>query len=220
MSTTPHKRASSATRTGTPPVAPSLALDGVSRSYGPTLGLAPVTLRIDAGAVCRVVGANGSGKTTLLRLAAGTLTPTTGRRSASGLALYLRPGDGLRDAQTVRQGVAFAAQATGGGHRAVPALDAAGLLPLADRIAGGLSAGQRARVSLAIALACAPSIICLDEPTAHLDEQGHGVVTEVVRRLAAAGTAVLLATHDHSLLSPIVDRCVRLRDGAVEVCPC
>jgi ABC-type multidrug transport system ATPase subunit len=136
------------------------------------------------------------------------------------LALYLRPGDGVRDAQTVRQAISFAAHATGDGRRAVPALEASDLLPVADRNADGLSAGQRARVSLAIALACAPSVICLDEPTVHLDDEGRAVATQVVRRLAAVGTAVLLATHDHSLLSQIVDRCVRLRDGAVEVCPC
>jgi ABC-type multidrug transport system ATPase subunit len=184
------------------------------------LGLAPVTLRVDAGAVCRVVGANGSGKTTLLRLAAGLLTPSTGRRSAEGLALYLRPGDGVRDAQTVRQAISFAAHATGDGRRAVPALEAAGLLPVASRLAGGLSTGQRARVSLAIALACAPSVVCLDEPTVHLDDEGRAAVTEVAHRLAAVGAAVLMATHDHGLLSQIVGRCVRLRDGAVEVCPC
>lgn len=197
-----------------------MALDGVSRSYGPTLGLAAVTLRVEAGAVCRVVGANGSGKTTLLRLAAGMLTPTAGRRSAAGLALYLRPGDGIRDAQTVRQAVCFAAHATGDGRRATAALDVAGLLSTADTMAGRLSAGQRARVSLAIALACSPSLVCLDEPTVHLDEEGRAVVAEVVRRLAGVGAAVLVATHDHGLLSQVVDRCVRLRDGAVEVCPC
>jgi ABC-type multidrug transport system ATPase subunit len=219
MPATPQKSAPTATRTHTPG-APVLALDGVSRSYGPTLGLAPVTLRIEAGAVCRVVGANGSGKTTLLRLAAGVLTPTTGTRSAEGLALYLRPGDGVRDAQTVRQAVGFAARATGDGRKAVPALDATGLLPIADRIASRLSAGQRARVSLAIALACSPSVVCLDEPTVHLDDEGRAAVTHAVRRLTAVGTAVLLATHDHGLLSQIVDRCVRLRDGTVEVCSC
>lgn len=108
----------------------------------------------------------------------------------------------------------------GDGCRAGPALEAAGLSRVADRVAGRLSAGQRARVSLAIALACSPSVICLDEPTVHLDDEGRAAVAHVVGRLAAVGTAVLLATHDHSLLSRIVDRCLRLRGGTVEVCPC
>jgi ABC-type multidrug transport system ATPase subunit len=179
-----------------------------------------VTLRIEAGAVCRVVGANGSGKTTLLRIAAGVLTPTTGRRSAEGIAVYLRPGDGVRDAQTPRQAVAFVPRATGDGRRVVPALETVGLLPVADRIAGRLSAGQRARVSLAVALACSPSVVCLDEPTVHLDDEGRALVTQVVRRLAGVGAAVLVATHDHDLLSEIVDQCVCLREGRVEVCRC
>jgi energy-coupling factor transporter ATP-binding protein EcfA2 len=62
--------------------------------------------------------------------------------------------------------------------------------------------------------------VCLDEPTVHLDHDGRVVVTHVVRHLAASGSAVLMATHDHGFLSQVVDRCLRLRGGMVEVCAC
>lgn len=193
-----------------------LDLEGVSRSFGPTVALAPLSLRLEPGTVCLVTGPNGSGKTTLLRLAAGALAPTTGRRRAAGLSVYLRAGDGARASQTPRQAVAFAAAMRGDPTLADVALDAVGLRGLADVPVRALSSGRRARLTLGVALACRPSVACLDEPTAHLDPEGLLAAADAVVRLAAGGAAVLVATHDHDRLAGLAHARLRLHGGCLE----
>lgn len=202
-------------RSPLPSETPPLALDGVTRSYGSTLALAPLSLTIHPGSVCLVTGANGSGKTTLLRLAAGVLAPTAGVRRAAGPACYLRAGDGARSPQRVADAVGFAAD-LGGGDPA-RALASTGLDDLRARRAGRLSAGQRARLTLAVAHACRPALACLDEPTAHLDADGVAAALGVLRDLADGGAAVLVATHDPESLLGLADGVVGLRDGYLEV---
>lgn len=196
---------------------PTLTLSEASRSYGATLALAPVTLTVHPGSLCVVTGANGSGKTTLLRLAAGVLVPSTGSRHVTGSAVYLRAGDGARAPQRVAKAVRFSA-ALGGGD-AEQALDTAGLAGLAERRADELSAGQRARLTLAVALACRPDLACLDEPTAHFDDAGVKTAAEAIRSLTDAGTAVVVATHDPDPLAGLVDGLLRLEEGYVETRP-
>ncbi|MGY1840559.1 MULTISPECIES: ABC transporter ATP-binding protein [unclassified Modestobacter] len=179
---------------------PALHLDRVAHRYGHETALAPLTLRLAAGAVCAVSGGNGAGKTTLLRIAAGLIEPTSGSRSAVGPALYLRPGAGARRAQRVVDAVAFAGALAG---RRDPASDAAEALAACDlpadlwgREAGRLSAGQRARVTLAVARVVSPAVLCLDEPLEHLDAPGRSAVWRTVGDLTAGGTAVLVAGSD------------------------
>ena len=193
-----------------------LRLVEVSRRFDSVLAVAPLTLTLEPGAVCLVEGANGSGKTTLLRLAVGLLEPSTGQRVAPvGPALYLRAGDGARGAQTVAQAVAFAARLGTGD------LDEALCLAQLDALSGArverLSSGQRARVSLAVAVAARPRLACLDEPTAHLDEGGVACAARVVERLAADGTAILVATHDPQTLAEVADARLRFHNGLLEL---
>lgn len=195
-----------------------LRLHAASRRYGSTEALAPTSLTVAAGTVTLVAGANGSGKSTLLRLAAGLLAPSSGRRELGGAARYLTAGSGARNAQSPRQAVRFAAAMAGVADpagRAATALDEVGLAAFAGRPAGTLSAGQRARLTLAVALACPAELICLDEPTAFLDRDGTALVARVLRRLRGSGAAVLVATHDPQLLACPADARLRLLDGVV-----
>jgi ABC-type multidrug transport system ATPase subunit len=197
--------------------APVLVLERVGRRFGATTVLSPLTLRLAAGAVCLVSGDNGAGKTTLLRIAAGLLQPTVGSRSATGAALYLRPGSAVRRRQRVLDAVVFAAalaERDDPARVAASALDACGF-PADLRLAevGRLSAGQRARVTLGVARAAAPALVCLDEPLEHLDPAGRHAVTDTVEGLAGQGTAVLVATaHADGDVGP-VDAHLRLRAG-------
>jgi len=184
--------------------------------YGQRVALAPLTLRVLPGAVCLVTGPNGSGKTTLLRLAAGLTVPTRGARHALGSALYLGPGDGVRAAQSARQAVRFVTALAGRRAGGDEALAVVGLGELADVPSAALSSGERARISLAIALASRPAVACLDEPTAHLDADGRAVAVEVVARLAAGGAAVLVATHDEGLLGEVAGTRLHLVAGRPE----
>jgi ABC-type multidrug transport system ATPase subunit len=195
---------------------PVVELASASRRYGTLTALRPVTLRLDPATMCLVHGANGSGKTTLLRVCAGLLTLTTGTRHASGRCVYLRSGSGTRRRQTVHD-VLFTAGALAGRTSAWvrEAIDVAELTSLADRRVESLSSGQRGRLLVGLALATLPAVACLDEPTAHLDEEGVAVVRAALSRLVAAGTAVLVATHDRDLLGQTPDARLLVEDGSV-----
>jgi ABC-type multidrug transport system ATPase subunit len=162
-----------------------------------------------------LTGPNGSGKTTLLRLAAGLLRPTAGLRACTGRALYVRGGGGLRSAQTVRDAVATTAALAGHRTTAAAALGLLGLEALAGRRVGTLSAGERVRAALAAAVACAPALLCLDEPTAVLDEHGLADLVEVLAAVRAGGAAVLVATHQPEPLLAAADARLAIRDGRV-----
>ena len=190
-----------------------LELRDVSRTFGQTLALAPVTLTLHEGTVAVVGGANGAGKTTLLRVAAGLLKPSSGTRRSHGRALYLSAGGGVRSGQTPRDAVAFAAALAGTPGDPDEVLDRCALTGSANVPAGRLSTGQRVRVTLAVALAARASLLCLDEPTSGLDAAGVPVATDVLAVLRTAGCAVLVASHDPRVLSSTFDARLDLRAG-------
>lgn len=199
---------------------PVLRLRAASRRHGGTLALSPVSLSLHPGTAALVTGHNGSGKSTLLRIAAGLLRPTVGSRELSGRALYLLSGQGARAVETPLTAVSTAARLAGvaagaAAESARAALDVVGLGDAAARPAGTLSSGQRARLTLAVALACPAALVCLDEPTAHLDSDGPPLVHGVVTTLRERGSAVLVATHDAAGPSWPVDAHLHLEDGAV-----
>lgn len=194
----------------------ALLLSEVTRRFAGRTVWAPLDLQLDAGTVSIVTGGNGSGKTTLLRLAAGLLQPTTGSRTCPGTALYLRAGAGLRSAQTVGDAVATTAALVGRRGASGPALTLLGVDSHADRRLGTLSAGERVRATLAVAVAVEPTVLCLDEPTGVLDERGVGVLVAVLGHLRSAGSAVLVATHQPDALLPVADAHLRLAAGRLE----
>jgi ABC-type multidrug transport system ATPase subunit len=194
---------------------PVLRLSGVSRVHGDRMVWAPADLTVAAGTLTLVTGANGSGKTTLLRLAAGLLRPSSGVRECAGPALYVRGGGGLRSAQSVRDAVAGTAALVGRRSVTAAAVHLLGLDPLASRRVGTLSAGERARAALAAAVACRPALLCLDEPTAVLDEAGLADLRRVLEVLRADGVAVLVATHQPQPLEPVADARLVIVQGRV-----
>ncbi|MFD1659567.1 ATP-binding cassette domain-containing protein, partial [Streptomyces caeni] len=130
-------------------------------------------------------------------------------------------GNGARAAQRAEEEIADVLGLTGEPRaaarvRAREALAAVGLEDSAGARAGTLSAGQRARLTLAIALVCRAALVCLDEPTAHLDETGSALAGDVLRRLRARGAAVLVATHDPAWTAWTADAHLRLARGRLE----
>jgi energy-coupling factor transport system ATP-binding protein len=166
-----------------------------------------VDLSIASGERVALMGRNGAGKSTLLRHVAGLQQPTRGKIAAGGrVALLLQnPNDYL-----VHERV---------GDEASPdALDAVGLAGFADRHPRDLSGGERQRLALAIVLggdpADAPALLCLDEPTRGMDRAHKADLAVLLGRLAASGTALLVATHDPEFAAAVADRVVLLADGA------
>jgi energy-coupling factor transport system ATP-binding protein len=189
-------------RSGPPP---ALAFERVWYEIprGPAV-LRGVDVTLAPGERVALMGRNGAGKSTLLRLAAGLAEPTRGRIVRAGrVSLLLQnPGDYLVAEQV-------------GEELPAAALEAAGLGALADRHPRDLSGGERQRLALAIVLQGEPPVaILLDEPTRGMDRGHKEVLAGRLRELAAAGAAVLVATHDAEFSAAWADRTVLLGDGA------
>jgi len=166
-----------------------------------------VDLRVAPGERVALMGRNGAGKSTLLRHVAGLASPTRGKVSASGrVALLLQnPNDYL-----VHERV--------GDEAPVEALEAVGLAGFADRHPRDLSGGERQRLALAVVLGgedvAPPALLCLDEPTRGMDRAHKADLAVLLGRLAATGTALLVATHDPEFAALVAERVVLLADGA------
>lgn len=173
----------------------------VSRyDLGDTTLLRDVDLVLHPGELTVLTGATGAGKTSLLHLLAG-LTPFDGTRTGGGSVAFVPQDRRLVARWTAAENVAVVAPAG-------PALELEGAW---NRLAGGLSAGQVARLQLLRALAGDPSVLLVDEPTGNLDAASAALVIE--RLVQESRTrAVLVATHDANLTAA-ADRILVVRDG-------
>lgn len=205
-----------------------VVLDRVTRRFGGPAGVVAVdgvSLRVSAGELLGVAGPSGSGKTTLLNLILGWEHPDAGgveRRAGDrhwGDTAVVPQDLGLLEELSVAENVALAPRLAGRSDADVPALlGSLELDALASRSTSELSMGERQRVAVVRAVACGPRLLVADEPTAHQDERRADLVMAVLRGVAAAGGAVVVATHDERLLER-VDRVIQLADGRVRVEP-
>ncbi len=210
----------------------SVALEttGLAKRYGRTWALRDCTLSVPRGRVAAVVGPNGAGKTTLMRLAVGLRRPTRGSVSVFGQA----PRD---DAESLAR-VGFVAQETPlyrdltvadhlelgrrlNGDRWDPTSASERLAKLSiplERRTGELSGGQRAQVSLTMALAKRPELLVLDEPVASFDPLARRTfLAELMGEVAASELTVLLSSHVIADLEHRCDYLVILSDSRVQV---
>jgi energy-coupling factor transport system ATP-binding protein len=186
--------------------APALALRGVWLEIedGPTV-LGGLDLELRPGERVALMGRNGAGKSTLLRLAKGLAEPTRGRIERAGeVGLLLQtPGDYLIHERAVDD-----AGAAG--------VAAAGLAGREGANPRDLSGGERQRLALEVVLAGGPSAaVLLDEPTRGMDRAHKDGLAERIRDLAAAGAAVVVATHDTEFAASFAERVVLLGQGVV-----
>ncbi|SFI73841.1 putative ABC transport system ATP-binding protein [Amycolatopsis sacchari] len=185
-------------------------------------------LSVDAGELVTVSGRSGSGKSALLALLGGFDEPDAGRVLLAGEPIdgappwhtcaVLPQALGLAQELTVAENVALPLRLRPSGddveRRVGELLDLLGVAHLADRYPGEVSFGQQQRVALARAVSGRPKVLLTDEPTAHLDAASTPAVLGLLRRCAAEGAAVIVATHDDAVHA-IADRRVRLADGVL-----
>ena len=188
--------------------------------------LAGVDLDVDEGELVLLSGPNGAGKTTLLRLLAGMVPLHSGEAHVLGHDLARDRRAHRRDLAlvghetfcyddlTVAENLRFAARSAG---RAASASDEAmarlGLERLAGVTHGRLSAGQRRRLALAVALARDPRLLLLDEPHAGLDAQGREVLDAVLGSAPADGRTVIVASHELDRARALANREVHVVAG-------
>jgi ABC-2 type transport system ATP-binding protein len=196
------------------PPAGALTVDavGLRKEFGALVAVQGLTLQIPRGEVFGLLGPNGSGKTTTIRMLCGLVQPSAGTATVVGHDVTLAPEAirrrigymsqrfGLYDDLTVGENLRFYASVyglTGASRRAHlhAHLEALGLLPRRDQLAGTLSGGWKQRLALACATAHGPDMLLLDEPTAGVDPAARQAFWAEIRRLAAAGTTILVTTH-------------------------
>lgn len=209
-----------------------IALQGLRKTFGSIVAVRDVSFAAVNGEVTGLLGPNGAGKTTTLRLLTGALTPEKGAVLIDGIDAHRQPFDararlgvvpetvGLYDRLTVREHLLYSAELHGCkrfdlNKRVNGVLERVDLTRVASRRAATLSLGQRRRVALARALVHEPANVVFDEPTNGLDVLGVRDVRAEIRRLAAAGCAVLVSTHVMPEITAVCDRIVVLAKGEV-----
>jgi NitT/TauT family transport system ATP-binding protein len=182
----------------------SLALEGVSKRFGPTPVLEDISFALPAGSFTALVGPSGSGKTTLLRIAGGLEPPDAGRvvlgGDPAGVSFCFQEPR-LLPWRSALDNVALPLELAGVGReerraRAADALAAVQLGARAGAMPLQLSGGMRMRVALARALVTGPRLLLLDEPFGALDEvTRHELDDALVALWQGSGTTALLVTH-------------------------
>jgi tungstate transport system ATP-binding protein len=194
-----------------------LKLEGVSFAAGGRTIIEPLTLALDAGPSTILLGANGAGKSVLMRLMHGLLAPSSGKVSWNGAGrqamVFQRPVMLRRSALA---NVVYGLEAAGvarAGELAMEALREVGLAGVAHRPARVLSGGEQQRVALARAWALHPEVLFLDEPTASLDPSATREIEAVIRAFDAAGTKIVMATHNLAQARRLGDEVLFIHHG-------
>jgi cell division transport system ATP-binding protein len=209
----------------------------VSKSYprtGPAL--VDVTFRLSKGEFAFLTGPSGAGKSTILQLSYFEERATTGEVRVSGVSSFeitrkeiatLRRRLGivfqdfrLLDDRTAEANVAFALEVIGTRRdqiapRVNRVLSQVGLAAKAKSFPRELSGGEQQRVAIARALVNDPIVLIADEPTGNLDERATRGIFQLLRDINAAGTAVLMATHDLDLVRSTDYRTIELDHGRI-----
>lgn len=214
---------------------PILELDGVTKRFGRLVVADGMSLSIDAGDTVGIVGPNGAGKSTLFAMIAGEVRPDAGSIRFDGIDIgRFRPNRRARaglgrtfqiprpfEEMTVFENVLVCAQ-EGGARTGAPARDAAldvltetSLLPLANTPAGRLTLLHRKRLELARAWATNPRVILLDEVAGGLTDPEVDELVEVVKKISAAGIAVVWIEHVVRALTSTVDRLICVAGGRI-----
>ncbi|MFC3579053.1 ATP-binding cassette domain-containing protein [Sphingomonas hylomeconis] len=211
---------------------PSVALAGVTKSYGETVAVDDVSLEIAGGSFVALVGASGSGKSTLLKTINRLVEPTSGRIAIGGEDVtaaephalrrrigYVFQNIGLFPHMNVAENIVIGLRIAGtsANGRAAELLELVDLpAAFATRMPDALSGGQRQRVGVARALATAPGLMLMDEPFGALDPVTRDQLGVRVRELHdRLGLTTIMVTHDMAEALLLADRVLVMERGRI-----
>lgn len=195
--------------------------------YGDLVAVDGVSFSAAAGAVTAVLGPNGAGKTSTIDVCEGYRKAASGMVSVLGMdplrdqtALSKRMGvmlqeGGVSPAARIADVIRLFCDLYGKGVDPAALLERVGLDQRARFSYRKLSGGEKQRLSLAMALAAQPDVAFLDEPTSGVDIGGRQLIRTIVRDLASAGCAVVLATHELDEAEKVADHVVIFDRGRV-----
>ena len=203
----------------------ALAFAGVRRSYGATVALDGVDLRIAAGETVALLGPNGAGKSTAISLMLGLIEPDGGTVQVLGQEARAAVRGGRVGAMLQESGLPILTRV---GElvelirrlspRPMPAdeiVRRAGLTGLLERRTESLSGGEAQRVRFAMAIAGDPDLLFLDEPTVAMDVETRRAFWADMRAFAAEGRTIVFATHYLEEADQVADRIVVLDHGRI-----
>lgn len=214
-----------------------IEIDQISKEFGTTAALHPVSLSIPSGALVALLGPSGSGKTTLLRILGGLEFPTAGRvlfdgSDATNLTVQDRRAGfvfqsyALFRHMTVFENIAYGLRARTRAQRPAKAeiarrvtklLELIQLPDIGARYPSQLSGGQRQRVALARALAIEPRMLLLDEPFGALDARVRKELRAGLREIHdTTGLTTVFVTHDQDEAMELADLVVVMSMGRIE----
>jgi heme exporter protein A len=206
-----------------------IATRGLGRRFGGRVAVSDVTLTLEEGDCLALFGPNGAGKTTLLRMLAGLLRPTSGSGIVAGVELpggaelraaigYISHASMLYSALSARENVELTARLFGVRDARAAAMRALERMALADRAempVRQLSRGMQQRVSIARATVHDPRVVLLDEPFTGLDDSGSAALGAHLAALRAAGTTMVLVTHQIADGLALATHAAIMRAGAL-----
>ena len=214
-----------------------IEIDEISKEFGTTAALTPVSLSIPSGALVALLGPSGSGKTTLLRILGGLEFPTAGRVLFDGAdatrltvqerrAGFVFQSYALFAHMTVFENIAYGLRARPRSTRPPTAeiarrvthlLDLIQLPDIGARYPSQLSGGQRQRVALARALAIEPRMLLLDEPFGALDARVRKDLRQGLHDIHdTTGLTTIFVTHDQDEAMELADLVVVMSMGRIE----
>lgn len=201
-----------------------------------TIALENINLDVKKGEFVFVVGPSGAGKSTFIKLLLREVVPDEGVLTVNGRDVirmskkdvpYLRRGLGvifqdyrLLPDKTVYENVAFAMQVIEAPRRLIQrnvnnVLEIVGLRDKYKCFPNQLSGGEQQRVAIARAIVNNPTILIADEPTGNLDPETSWEIMDIFLKINAAGTTILMATHDKEIVNIMKKRVIAIEDGHI-----
>jgi ABC-2 type transport system ATP-binding protein len=208
---------------------PAVSVRHLAKSYGDTEAVRDVSFEVEQGEIFALLGPNGAGKTTTVEILEGFRQRSAGAVETLGVDparrdtqrwLRTRIGVVLQELAvepyyTVRQVLSRNAGYYPSPRAVDEVIEMIGLKEKADDRVKRLSGGQQRRLDVGLGVIGNPELLFLDEPTTGLDPSGRRDSWDLIRRLAAAGTTVLLTTHYMDEVEALADRVAVLSNGEI-----